>query len=58
MAGPWENGPEISGQDVEVRRSGDPKIQGSGVQTGCRCSEGWISSRMMDGGSRANPTEV
>jgi hypothetical protein len=39
-------------------RSGDPKIQGSGVQTGCRCLEGWILSRMMDRGSRADPTEV
>jgi hypothetical protein len=32
-------------------------IQGLEVQAGCRL-EGWISGRMMDGGSRADPTEV
>jgi hypothetical protein len=29
MAGPWENGPEISRQDVEVRRSEDSGVRGT-----------------------------
>jgi hypothetical protein len=43
-----ENSPDISGQVPEVRRSEDSGVRGTG----------WISSRMMDGGSRADPTEV
>jgi hypothetical protein len=26
----WENGPEISGQDPEVRKSGDSGVRGTG----------------------------
>jgi hypothetical protein len=29
MTGPWENGPEISGQDLEVRRSEDSGVRGT-----------------------------
>jgi hypothetical protein len=49
------NSPDISGQVLDVRRSEDSGVRGTGW---LQCPEGWISSWMMDGGSRADPTEV
>jgi hypothetical protein len=50
-----ENSPDILGQVPEVRRSEGSEVRGTGW---LQYLEGWISSQMMDGGSRADPTEV
>jgi hypothetical protein len=53
--GKWSRDIQTKSGGLEIRNL---EIQGSGVQAGCRCLEGWILSRMMDGGSRADPAKV
>jgi mRNA-degrading endonuclease RelE of RelBE toxin-antitoxin system len=51
----WENGLEVSRQDLEILKSGIQRFRGQGYRL---VLDVRISNQMMDRGSRADPTEV